>query len=188
MCALAARSDSSGRVGPPLDPRGLDPTRLDLTRLDPTRLDPTRLDPTRYDPIAQALAYGHPALMAVALALVFFALRAGLAMRRRRQSGARKVPGELARHMALARPAVLLAAVGLVSGPVSAFWLRGWTPLQSLHGWLALAAAGLLLAAGLVGRRLSRGESRAVDLHGRLGVLAALVAGLAAFAGFVLLP
>ncbi len=178
MCAFAARSHSSGRVGPPLDPSGLDPARF----------DPTRLDPTRYDPVAQGLAYGHPALMVVALGLVFFALRIGLAMRRRRQRGVGKLKGELARHMALARPAVLLVAVGLVSGPASALWLRGWTPLQTLHGWLALAAAGLLLSAGLVGHRLSRGETRAVELHGRLGVLAVLVAGLAAFAGFVLLP
>ena len=156
--------------------------------MDPIPLDPSRLDPTRYDPVLRALAYGHPALMVLTLALVFLALRAGLALRRRRQRGAGKAPGELARHMALARPAVVLAAVGLVSGPVSAWWLRGWTPLQTFHGWIALAAAGLLLAAGFMGLRLSRGETRAVELHGRLGLLAALAVGLAAFAGFVLLP
>ncbi len=126
--------------------------------------------------------------MAITVGLIFLALRRGLALRRRRQRGADKIPGALARHLVLARPAVLLAAVGLVSGPLSAVFLREWTPLQTLHGWLALLAAGLLLAAGFVGLRISRGESRAVELHGRLGVLAALVAGLATFAGFVLLP
>ena len=151
-------------------------------------MDANLLDPTRYDPLLRGLAYGHPALMVLTLALVFLTLRAGLALRRRRLGGGAKEPGQLARHMALARPAVLLAAVGLVSGPLSAWWLRGWTPLQTFHGWVALAAAGLLLAAGFVGLRLSRGESRAVELHGRLGLMGALVVGLAAFAGFVLLP
>ena len=96
--------------------------------------------------------------MAITVGLIFLALRRGLALRRRRQRGADKIPGALARHLVLARPAVLLAAVGLVSGPLSAVFLREWTPLQTLHGWLALLAAGLLLAAGFVGLRLSRGE------------------------------
>ena len=108
--------------------------------MDPSLLDPSLLDPTRSDPVLRGLAYGHPVLMVLTLALVFLALRAGLALRRRRQRGAGKAPGGLARHMALARPAVVLAAVGLVSGPVSAWWLRGWTPLQTFHGWIALAA------------------------------------------------
>ena len=126
--------------------------------------------------------------MALALALVFLALRAGLRMRRARQRGAAKPPGLRARHVFVARAAVLLAGFGLLSGPVSAVFLRDWTPLQTLHGWLALVAGGLLLAAGALGQRLNAGTSRSVEIHARLGLLGALVAALAAFAGFVLLP
>ncbi|MDE0885608.1 MAG: hypothetical protein OSB70_08760 [Myxococcota bacterium] len=146
------------------------------------------MDPTGYDPLVRLLAYGHPAAMAVAVALIFLALRAGLGLRRRRQQGAPKPPGALARHLALARPAVLLGALGLLSGPLSAFFLRDWAPLRTLHGGLALLAGGLLLAAGFLGWRISRGESGAVALHGWLGLWAALAAGVAVFAGFVLLP
>jgi hypothetical protein len=146
------------------------------------------VDPTGSDPVVRFLAYGHPAAMAIAVALTFLALRAGLGMRRRRQQGAAKEPGALARHMALARPAVLLGGLGLLSGPLSAFFLRDWVPLQTLHGGLALLAGGLLLSAGFLGWRISRGESRAVALHGWLGLWAALAAGVATFAGFVLLP
>ena len=41
---------------------------------------------------------------------------------------------------------------------------------------------------GFLGLKLARGKSRAAEVHGWLGVWAALAAGLAAFAGFVLLP
>ncbi len=126
--------------------------------------------------------------MLLALAGVYMALRVGLSMRRQRQRGAGKAPGQLARHMTWGRPAILLAGLGLLSGPLSAVFLRNWEPLRTLHGGLALVAGALLLVAGFVGWKLSRGESRAVEAHGRLAVLAALLAGLAAFAGFVLLP
>ena len=55
--------------------------------------------------------------MLLGVGLTFLALRAGLGLRRRRQQGAAKVPGSLARHLALARPAVLLGALGLLWGP-----------------------------------------------------------------------
>ncbi len=126
--------------------------------------------------------------MALTLALVFLALRAGLRMRRARQRGDAKPPGLRARHVVLARPAVLLAGFGLLSGPISAVFIRDWAPLQTLHGWLALSAGVLLLAAGALGQRLKAGTSRSVEIHARLGLLGALAAALAAFAGFVLLP
>jgi len=126
--------------------------------------------------------------MSLALALVFLALRAGLRMRGARQKQAPRPQGLLARHVALARPAVLLAGLGLLSGPASAVLLRDWAPLQTLHGGLALAGGVLLLAAGVLGQRLKAGTSRSVETHARLGLLGALVAALAAFAGFVLLP
>ena len=126
--------------------------------------------------------------MLLGVGLTFLALRAGLGLRRRRQQGAAKVPGSLARHLALARPAVLLGALGLFSGPLSAILIRDWARLETLHGGLALVAGGLLVSAGVLGWRISRGQSRAVELHGWLGLWAALAAGVASFAGFVLLP
>jgi hypothetical protein len=126
--------------------------------------------------------------MILGLSLAFLALRAGLAMRARRQRGAVRDKGLLARHLALARPAVVLAALGLLSGPASAIWLRDWTPLRTLHGWLALLAAILFIAAGSLGLGLSRRRISSPELHGWLGLLGMLAAALAGFAGFVLLP
>jgi hypothetical protein len=71
---------------------------------------------------------------------------------------------------------------------LSALWLRDWKPFGTLHGVLGLAVACLFAAAGLVGRRLERGRSRAFEAHARLAALAVLGAALSAVAGFVLLP
>lgn len=146
------------------------------------------MDPTGHDPVARWLAYGHPAWMLLAIGLAFLALRKGLAMRRARHRGERGRGALLAAHVKLAQPAVLLVVAGALLGPVSAVWLRGWAPLRSFHGIVALLAAALFVAAGVVGRRLRTGRSRSVDVHGWLGVVAFLVAALASVAGFVLLP
>lgn len=146
------------------------------------------MDPTGHDPVARWLAYGHPAWMLLALGLAFLALRKGLALRRARQGGERGRGKAVAAHVRVAQPAVLLVVAGALFGPVSAVWLRGWEPLRTFHGAVALVAAGLFVAAGWIGWRLHRGRSRAVDAHGWLGVLAFLMAALATVAGFVLLP
>jgi hypothetical protein len=126
--------------------------------------------------------------MLTSLALAGLALRRGLQMRRLRQAG--KPPGrDLWRsHLRVAKPAVALLSVGLVGGPLSAWWLRDWQPFATFHAYLGLLTAGLFLAAGYLGWRLSRGESRAVEVHGWLGLVAFLIAGLASMAGLVLLP
>jgi hypothetical protein len=124
----------------------------------------------------------------VALVLAGLALRAGLRLRRRRQL---RLGGDAAgrrRHLALAKPAVALVALAVLGGPLSSWLLRGWTPFERLHGWVGLCAAGLFIAAGVVGRNVEYGRRQGLDVHGWLG-LAAVAAGALAFAtGFVLLP
>lgn len=126
--------------------------------------------------------------MGVAIALCALALRAGLALRRARLGRGRRTSAGRRRHLRLAKPAVVLVCVGFVGGPLSAVWLRNWTPFGSFHAWLGLLAAGLFAAAALLGRRLETGRSRAFDLHALLGALGVLAAAVAAVAGFVLLP
>jgi len=147
------------------------------------------LDPTAHDPVARWLAYGHPALMLIALGLVGWTLRRGLALRRRRLQDVRGGRGAAIRaHAAVGRPAVWLVALGAVTGPASAVLLRDWSPLGTFHGWVGLLAAGLFVATGWLGARLLDGRSRAVDAHAWLALGAVLAAALAAVAGFVLLP
>lgn len=126
--------------------------------------------------------------MVVSLLLAGVALRFGLELRRARL--ARRSPRRGARraHLRFARPAVLLVAVGLVAGPASALWLRGWEPLGSLHGWLGLAAGGLFAATAVLGRRLERGDGSARTAHALCAAFAMLLSAVAAIAGFVLLP
>lgn len=126
--------------------------------------------------------------MVASLVLAALALRAGLVLRRRRQARERRGRALLARHMRLARPAVAMIVAGFLGGALSAFALRGWTPLGTFHAWLGLLAAALFSAAAVIGHRLAGGRSRAVDLHGWLGLGAVLVSALASVAGFVLLP
>ena len=127
--------------------------------------------------------------MVASIAVALLALRAGLALRRTRIRRKRRTPGLLRAHLRFAKPAVALVVVGFAAGPISAVWLRGWAPLATFHAWLGVIAAGLFVAAALLGRRLERpGGSRPVDAHGLLGGVAVLFAAVAAVAGFVLLP
>jgi hypothetical protein len=126
--------------------------------------------------------------MLASIALAGLALRAGLRLRRRRVARARRPKDLLHAHLVLAKPAVILVGVGFLAGPVSAYWLRGWTPFGTFHAWLGLLAAGLFATAALLGRRLERGRGRPVEAHAIAGGLAFLVAAVAAVAGFVLLP
>jgi hypothetical protein len=151
------------------------------------------VDSTGYDAIARILAYGHPALMFFALVLAGLALRAGLGMRRARLGVAPRQPGLLQLHLQLAKPAVALLLVGFVGGPVSAVLLRDWSPFESLHAWLGVAAALLFLATGWLGHSLARGRvkgerAEAARRHGLLAAFAMLVGATAAVAGMVLLP
>ena len=149
------------------------------------------MDPAGRGDLDFWLAHGHPALMLAALVLAALGLRAGLEMRRRRRRGDPPRQGLLAAHLRVARPAVVLMLVGLVSGPVSAVWLRDWSPFSSFHAWLALLAASLFGSAGWIGLQMQRGRlerSQGANLHGLLGTLAMLVGAVAAAAGMALLP
>jgi hypothetical protein len=120
--------------------------------------------------------------------LAGLALRAGLVLRRARLGEGRRAPGARARHLRLAKPAVVVVLVGFVAGPLSMLFLRDRTPFATLHALLGTLAASLFLAAAVLGHRIEEGTSRAADAHGMLGVAAFLAAAGAAIAGFVLLP
>jgi hypothetical protein len=126
--------------------------------------------------------------MAVGLALAVLALRSGLALRRSRAGRARRTPAMRPAHLRVAKPAVLMLLLGFVGGPVSAVWLRNWDAFHSFHAWAGLAAATLFAAAGLLGHRIEAHGARNFDTHALLAVLAVLLGGLAAVAGFGLLP
>ncbi len=91
-------------------------------------------------------------------------------------------------HLRLAKPAVVLIGVGFLAGPLSALWLRNWTPFGSFHAWLGILAAVLFATTAILGRRLERGRGRAVEAHAILAGLAVMAAAVAAVAGLILLP
>jgi len=129
--------------------------------------------------------------MLLALVLAVVALRAGLAMRRRRVRGDPPERGLLAAHLRMARPAVALLLMGFLGGPLSALFLRDWSPFGTLHAWLGMLAALLFGSAGWLGWRMQTGRLRrdkGANLHGLLGTVAMGVGALAAAAGMVLLP
>lgn len=134
------------------------------------------------------LAYAHPAWMVASLLLAIVAMRIGLRLRRARVT--RRPAGRGAReaHLRFAKLAVVCIGAGLVAGPVSAVWLRGWEPLGTFHGVVGLVAGGLFAATAFHGRRLERGLRDARSAHAACAALAMLAAGVAAIAGFVLLP
>ena len=149
------------------------------------------MGPAEQDPLAFWLAHAHPAAMLVALLLAGAALRKGLAMRKRRIAGDPPQRSLLVSHLRMAKPAVALVLLGLISGPVSSVWLRDWSPFETFHGLLAGLAGLLFAAAGWWGWRLEKGRLRREDganLHGLLGTVAMLLGALAAAAGMVLLP
>jgi hypothetical protein len=126
--------------------------------------------------------------MVVSLGLAGLALRAGLELRRLRL---RRHPSRVElrrRHLRLAKPAVGLIALGALGGPLSAWLLRDWTPFQTFHSWVGVAALATFVVTAVVGRRLERGLTVARPQHARVALLAALLAALAAASGFVLLP
>jgi len=109
-------------------------------------------------------------------------------LRRARRLGQRRTADAYRRHVRLAKPALLLLALGFAGGIASALWLRGWDAFETAHGLVASAALAALLATGALGWRLEHGRSRAVEWHARLAALSVLLAAAAIGTGFVLLP
>ncbi len=81
-----------------------------------------------------------------------------------------------------------LAILANIRGPISSWLLRNWTPFLTFHAWVGIAAVAVFVGLAVVGRRLEEGRAAARPVHSRLALLAALLAGLAAVSGFVLLP
>ena len=108
-------------------------------------------------------------------------------MRRRRQRSARPNLALLKRHLALAKPGVVLALLGFVGGAISSVVIREWKPFELLHGAIGVLVVILFSVTAILGRRAEKGEGDP-NLHGLMGVFAVLAALLAAVAGFVLLP
>ena len=138
--------------------------------------------------LRETLAWGHPALMVAVLALVVWTLRAGVEVRRARRRGHGAVSELRRAHLRLARPAVALVLLGFVGGPLSMWLLRDREPFGTLHAALGTIAAVLFVVTAVLGRRVEQGRLDAAALHGRLALAAAIAAGAAAVAGFVLLP
>jgi hypothetical protein len=133
-------------------------------------------------------AWLHPAAAAATLVLCFTVLRQGLAQRRQRL---RRVPapaGSLKRHVGLGPWAVGLFLASLVGGVGSAVLLRGWAPLATWHGRLALVTGALFAAVWALGRRLVGQQRQLAGVHGALGLVAVLLGGLVAVMGITLLP
>ncbi len=126
--------------------------------------------------------------MVASLGAVALALRAGLRLRRARFGRERRTPDLLRAHIAVAKPAIAVICVGFLAGPISAVWLRDWTPFATFHAWIGLLAVGLFLAVAVLGWRLERHRGRPVDAHAALAGLAVLAAAVAVVAGMVLLP
>jgi hypothetical protein len=126
--------------------------------------------------------------MVASLGVVALALRAGLRLRRARFGREPRTPDLLRAHLRFAKPAIALVFVGFLSGPISAAWLRDWTPFATFHAWLGFLAAALFLAVALLGWRLERRRGRPVDAHAALAGFAVLAAAVAVVAGLVLLP
>ncbi len=126
--------------------------------------------------------------MIAAIGMCLLALRIGLSLRRARLARRPPSHGARARHLRIAKPAVVLVLVGFALGPLSVALLRDWTPMSSFHALLGGIAAVLFAGAGLQGRRLERGDRDARNLHALLGGAAVSIALAAAIAGFVLLP
>ena len=146
------------------------------------------MTPEDPDAFLRALAWAHPTWMLLSIGAVLVVLRLGLRLRRARLAGTRRDPEWRRRHLLLARPAVAAMLFGFTLGPISAVALRGFEPFDTFHGAVGVVVAALFAGAAWLGHQIAHGRSRARDLHALLGGLGALLAALAAVAGFILLP
>jgi cytochrome bd-type quinol oxidase subunit 2 len=134
------------------------------------------------------VSFIHPAIAAVGLVLAFMSMRRGLVIRDARVK--RQPVPALAprRHVSLARPAVILLVVSFGLGLLSAVFLRGFKPLDTTHGWLALAAAVCFAGTGLIGTGLTKDKAKRRGLHVAFSLLGLMIGFVAALTGIELLP
>ncbi len=133
------------------------------------------------------LAYLHPALMLLVLALGLVVLREGLRVRRARFL---RQPFDSRLHRRLARLFVALVVLGFGAGLASMGWLRGEPVFESVHSILVSGVLVSLLLAASLGLLLERpaGPRWVRSAHLILGAGGLLLALTAAIAGFALLP
>lgn len=133
-------------------------------------------------------AFVHPIMLAVALLLALWVLNTGLSMRRLRRRRVKPPPGTRQRHLRIGQPTAVLLGLGMLSGPASAVWLRGWRALETVHGWLGLCAGACFIANALIGLRLKKQRSTHQALHGALGMIGVMLGLVATLSGIELLP
>ena len=133
------------------------------------------------------LAYLHPALMLMVLALGLVVLREGLRVRRARFLRQRF---DSRLHRRLARIFVALVVLGFGAGLASMGWLRGEPIFESVHSTLVSGVLVSLLLAASLGLLLERraGPRWIRSAHLILGAGGLLLALTAAIAGFAILP
>ncbi len=133
------------------------------------------------------LAYLHPALMLLVLALGLMVLREGLRVRRARFL---RQPFDSRLHRRLARIFVALVVLGFGVGLASMGWLRGEPVFESVHSILVSGVLVSLLLAATLGWSLEqRGGPRWIrTAHLILGAGGLLLALAAAVAAFAILP
>jgi len=135
-----------------------------------------------------AWIYLHPSVAALTVLLCLWATNTGLSMRRLRVKCRDRTERLKRRHAIIAKPAALLLLTTFIGGTFSARLLRGWPPLQTLHGASALVATTLLLVASGLGIALKLDRSERAALHGVLAMLGILAGLLAAVSGIEWLP
>jgi hypothetical protein len=126
--------------------------------------------------------------MVASLGIVALALRAGLQLRRARFGREPRRPELLRAHLRVAKPAIAVICAGFLAGPISAAWLRDWTPFATFHAWIGIVTVVLFLAVAVLGWRLEHRRGRPVDAHAIFAGFAVLAAAVSVVAGLVLLP
>jgi peptidoglycan biosynthesis protein MviN/MurJ (putative lipid II flippase) len=146
------------------------------------------LDPTKTNPLYAALAYVHPAVATLGLLAALVVLSTGLRMRDARLKRHPSPSSSARRHVRLAPLTVAVLCVAFALGPLSAWLLRHWKVLDTVHGWSGLVTTVCFSAAALLGRRLRIAPGPRRSLHGNLGLLAMFGALVTVLTGIALLP
>ncbi len=139
------------------------------------------------------LAYLHPVMQVVVLAIAVAAFRLGLALKKDRL-GPRRLEqryGVMRRHTQLGWLFLGCLAAGYAFGLVSMWLFREQALFRSAHFFFGTLALLLFLGGGYMGWRLLRGTPRYADVrdvHGFLAYLGLFVSLGVAVMGFILLP
>ena len=139
------------------------------------------------------LAYLHPVMQVLVLAIAVAAFRLGLALKKDRL-GPRRLEqryGVMRRHTQLGWLFLGCLAAGYAFGLVSMWLFREQTLFRSAHFFFGTLALLLFLGGGYMGWRLQRGTPRYADVrdvHGFLAYLGLFVSLGVAVMGFILLP